>query len=142
MIGRCQHRIVSENHFHRHLDLPMLSRKPVHNPRNLPPDPSLALFRNETAVDKDLESIRNNIPLQPALRSIDVQARPHLPSPPNRLCINFRSSLTYLFSQLLQILNQGCSIFDGVDACPSASRMSRCPMHCNQIFSVPETRDM
>src|SRR6266705_2397066 len=142
MIGRCQHRIVSENHFHRHLDLSMLSRKLLHNPRNLPPDLSLTLLRNEPAVDQNLETIRNNIPLQPALRSIDVQARPHLPSPPNRLRIDLRPSLADLLSQLLQILNQGCSIFDGVDACPSASRMSRCPMHCNQIFSVPETRDM
>src|SRR5207244_13495360 len=101
----CQYRIVSDDHFHRDHDFPMLSRKLLHNPRNLPPDPSLALLRNETAVDKNLERIRNNIPFQPALRSIDVESRPHLPSPPNRLCIDSRPSLTDLFSQLFQILN-------------------------------------
>src|SRR2546426_10881513 len=121
MIGRCQHRIVSENHFHRNLDLPMLRGKLLHHPRNLPPDPSLALLRNEPAVDKNLESIRNNIPLETPLRSIDVQSRSHLPTPPNRLCIDSRSSLRDLLSQLFQILNQGRSIFDGVDACPSTS---------------------
>src|SRR5437867_6910966 len=137
MIGRGDHRIVSEDHFHRHLDLPMLSRKLSHHSRNLFPDPSLALFRNEPAVDKNLESIRNNIPLEPALRSIDIQSRPHLPSPPNRLRINSRSSLTDLFSQLFQILNQRRTILDRIDARPSASRMSRLSMHCNQILSVP-----
>src|SRR2546425_3578309 len=142
MIGRSQHRIVSENHFHRHLDLSMLSRKLLHNPRNLPPDLSLTLLRNEPAVDQNLETIRNNIPLKPALRNIDVQSRPHLPSPPNRLRIDLRPSLADLFSQLLQILNQRRTILDGVDACPSTSRMSRLSMHCNQVFSVPETRDM
>src|SRR2546425_4242383 len=142
MIGRSQHRIVSENHFHRHLDLSMLSRKLLHNPRNLPPDLSLTLLRNEPAVDQNLETIRNNIPLKPALRNIDVQSRPHLPSPPNRLRIDLRPSLADLFSQLLQILNQRRAVLDGVDACPSASRMSRSSMHCNQVFSVAETRDM
>src|SRR5437016_13179013 len=105
MIGRCQHRIVSEDHFHRDLDFPMLSRKLLHNPRNLPPDLSLALLRNETAVDKNLERIRNNIPFQPALRSIDVESRPHPPRTPYRLSVDLRSSLTDLFSQLFQILN-------------------------------------
>src|SRR5712692_9147574 len=142
MIGRCQHRIVSENHLHRDLDFSMLSRKLLHHSRNLPPDLSLALFRNEPAVDKNLESIRNNIPLKPALRSIDVQSRPHLPSTPNRLCIDSRSSLRDLLSQLLQILNQLRTIFDGVDACPSASRMSRSSMYRDKVFSVPETRDV
>src|SRR5256712_11955109 len=106
MIRRGHHRIVSEDHFHRHLDLPMLSRKLLHNPRNLSPDLSLALFRNETAVDKNLESIRNNIPLKPPLRSIDIQSRPHLLGTPYRLRANSRSSLTDLYSKLLQILNQ------------------------------------
>src|SRR6266480_5625912 len=142
MIRRSHHRVVSEDHFHRHLDLPMLPSKLPHYPRNLPPDLSLALFRNKAAVDKNLESIRNNIPLKTPLHGIDVQSRSHLPSPPDRLRIDSRSSLADLFSQLLQILNQGHSIFDGVDACPSASRMSRLSMHCNQVFSVPETRDM
>src|SRR6266581_815529 len=105
MIRRGHHRIVSENHFHRHLDLRMLSRKLLHHSRNLLPDPSLALFRNEPAVDENIESIRNNIPLKPALRSIDVQSRPHLPSTPNRLRIDPRSSLRDLLSQLLQILD-------------------------------------
>src|SRR5438128_7268261 len=106
MIGRCQHRIVSENHFHRDFDFSMLARKLLHNPRNLPPDLSLALFRNKATVDENLESIRNNIPLEPALRSIDIQSRPHLPSTPNRLRVDSRSSLRDLPSQLLQILDQ------------------------------------
>src|SRR2546426_12575378 len=106
MIGRIQHSIVYENHFHRDLDFSMLSRKLLHNPRNLPPDRSLTLLRNEATVDKNLETIRNNIPLQPALRGIDVQSRPHFPSPPYRLCIDSRSSLRDLPSQLFQILNQ------------------------------------
>src|SRR5947208_14147104 len=93
MIGRCQHRIVSENHFHRDLDFSMLRSKLLHNPRNLPPDLSLALLRNEPAVDQNLESIRNNIPLETSLRSVDVQSRSHLPSPPYRLCVDLRSSL-------------------------------------------------
>src|SRR2546422_2288300 len=142
MIGWCQHRIVSENHFHRDLDLPMLSRKLLHNPRNLSPDLSLILFRNKATVDQNLESIRNDIPLQPALRSIDVQSRPHLPSPPDRLRIDSRSSLRDLLSQLFQILNQRRTILDGVDACPSTSRMSRSSMYRDQVFSVSETRDM
>src|SRR2546425_6123593 len=98
MIGWCQHRIVSENHFHRDLDFSMLRRKSLHHPRNLPPDPSLALLGDEPTVDENLERIRNDIPLQPALRSIDVQSRPHLPSPPNRLRVNSRSSLADLYS--------------------------------------------
>src|SRR6266480_4559757 len=106
MIRRGDHRIVAEDHFHRHLDLAMFRGKLSHHSRNLPSDPSLALFRNETAVDKNLESIRNNIPLEPALRSIDIQSRPHLPSTPNRLRIDSRSSLRDLPSQLLQILDQ------------------------------------
>src|SRR5712692_3225131 len=142
MIGRCQHRIVSENHLHRDLDFSMLSRKLLHHSRNLPPDLSLALFRDEPAADKSLETIRNNIPLEPALRSIDVQSRPHLPSPPNRLRIDLGPSFADLLSQFLQILNQRRSVLDGVDACPSASRMSRRPMHRDQVFSAPETRDM
>src|SRR5439155_21411052 len=101
MIRRGDHRIVSENHFHRDLDFSMLRSKLLHNPRNLPPDPSLILFRNETAVDKNLERIRNNIPLQPALRSIDIQSWPHLLSTPYWLCIDLRSSLANLFSQVL-----------------------------------------
>src|SRR5437879_7589287 len=111
MIGRCQHRIVSENHFHRDLDFSMLSRKLLHNPRNLPPDLSLALFRNEPAVDQNLESIRNNIPFQPAIRSIDIESRPHPPRTPYRLSVDLRSSLTDLFSQLLTLLNYRRSIF-------------------------------
>src|SRR6266581_4006524 len=113
MIRRGHHRIVSEDHFHRDLDFSMLRSKLSHHSRNLLPDPSLVLFRNEPAVDKNLESIRNNIPLQPALRSIDIQSRSHLPSPPNRLCIDLRSSLPDLFSQFLQILNQRRTILDG-----------------------------
>src|SRR5438128_6940185 len=104
MIGRCQHRIVSEDHFHRHLDFSMLRSKLSHHSRNLFPDPSLALFRNETAVDQNLESIRNNIPFQPAIRSIDIESRPHPPRTPYRLSVDLRSSLTDLFSQLFQIL--------------------------------------
>src|SRR5438128_7318255 len=100
MIGRCQHRIVSENHFHRDLDFSMLGRKLLHNPRNLPPDLSLALFRNEPAVDQNLESIRNNIPLSPALRSIDVQPRFRLPNTPSRFRVDSTPSLTDLFSEL------------------------------------------
>src|SRR5205807_5434716 len=142
MIGRSHHGIVSENHFHRDLDFSMLRSKLSHHSGNLFPGPSLALFRNEPAVDKNLERIRNNIPLQPALRSIDIQSRPHLPSPPDRLRIDSRSSLTDLLSQLLQILNQRRTILDGVDACPSASRMSRHSMYSDQVFSVTETRDM
>src|SRR6266567_3882847 len=106
MIGRGHHRIIAEDHFHRHLDLAMFRGKLSHHSRNLPSDPSLALFRNETAVDKNLESIRNNIPLEPALRSIDIQSRPHLLGTPYRLRANSRSSLTDLYSKLLQILNQ------------------------------------
>src|SRR5437588_10220465 len=106
MIRRGHHGIVSEDHFHRHLDLPMLSRKLLHNPRNLSPDLSLVLFRNETAVDKNLESIRNNIPLETSLHGIDVKSRSHLPSIPYRLSVDLRSSLADLFSQLLKILDQ------------------------------------
>src|SRR6266581_4275427 len=50
MIRRGHHRIVSEDHFHRHLDLPMLPSKLPHHPRNLPPGLSLALFRNKATV--------------------------------------------------------------------------------------------
>src|SRR5437870_7478522 len=106
MIRQGHHWIVAEDHFHRNLDFPMFPGKLSHHSRNLPPDPSLALFRNETAVDENLESIRNNIPLEPALRSIDIQSRPHLPSTPDRLRIDSRSSLPDLLSQLLQILDQ------------------------------------
>src|SRR2546425_3413161 len=98
MIGRCQHGIVSEDHFHRDLDFSMLSRKLLHNPRNLPPDPSLGLLGDEPTVDENLETIRNNIPLKPTFRSVDVQSRPHLPSPPDRLRVNSRSSLADLYS--------------------------------------------
>src|SRR2546425_6515426 len=101
MIGWCQHRIVSENHFHRDFDFSMLRCKLLHHLRNLLPDPSLALLGDEPTVDENLERIRNNIPLQSALRSIDVQSRPHLPSPPDRLRIDLRSSPADLFSQLL-----------------------------------------
>src|SRR2546426_4266989 len=125
MIRRGHHWIVSEDHFHRHLDFSVLRSKLPHHSLNLPSDLSLALLRNETAVDKNLESIRNNIPLETSLRCIDVQSRSHLPSTPYRLRINSGSSPTDLFSQLFQILNQRRTIFDGVDACPSASRMSR-----------------
>src|SRR2546422_10908843 len=142
MIRRGHHSIVSEHHFHRHLDFSMLRSKLPHHSRNLLPGLSLAFFRDEAAVDKNLESIRNNIPLEPSLRSVDIQSRPHLPSTPYWLSVDLRSSLAYLSSQLLQILNQGRPIFDGVDACPSAPRMSRRPMHCDKIFSVPETRDV
>src|SRR2546428_4888150 len=120
----------------------MLRSKLLHNPRNLLPDPSLALLGDEPTVDENLERIRNNIPLQSALRSIDVQSRPHLPSPPDRLRIDSRSSLPDLLSQLFQILNQRRTILDGVDACPSTSRMSRSSMYRDQLFSVSETRDM
>src|SRR5437879_11601282 len=106
MIRRGHHRIVAEDHFHRYLDFSMLRSKLSHHSRNLFPDPSFALFRNETAVDKNLESIRNNIPLQPALRSIDVQPRFHLPNTPSRFRVDSRPSLTDLFSELFQILNQ------------------------------------
>src|SRR2546427_12298048 len=105
MIGCGHHGIVSEDHFHRHLDFSMLRRKLSHHSRNLFPDPSLALFRNEPAVDQNLESIRNNIPFQPAIRSIDIESRPHPPRTPYRLSVDLRSSLTDLFSQLSQILN-------------------------------------
>src|SRR5205807_5598909 len=121
MIRRSHHRIVSEDHFHRHLDLSMLRSKLSHHSRNLFPDPSLALFRNEPAVDKNLERIRNNIPLQPALRSVHVQSRSHFPSTPDRLRIDSRSSLRDLLSQLFQILNQRRTVLDGVDACPPTS---------------------
>src|SRR5205807_3896083 len=98
MIGWCQHRIVSENHFHRDLDFSMLSRKLLHHPRNLSPDPRLALLRYEAAVDENLESIRNNIPFQPALRRVDVQSRFHLLNTVSRLRVDPRSSLTDLFT--------------------------------------------
>src|SRR5438552_2239327 len=98
MIGRCHHRIVAENHFHRDLDFSMFRGKLLPHPRNLPPDPSLTLFRNEPAVDKNLESIRNNIPLEPALRSINVQSRFHLLNPVSRLRVDPRASLTDLFT--------------------------------------------
>src|SRR5207253_10338956 len=124
MIGCGHHGIVSEDHFHRHLDFSMLRSKLSHHSRNLFPDPSLALFRNETAVDKNLESIRNNIPLEPALHSIDIQSRSHLPSTPDRLRIDSRSSLPDLLSQLLQLFNPSRTILDGLNACPSASLMS------------------
>src|SRR5438876_12108513 len=101
MIGCGHHGIVSEDHFHRHLDFSMLRSKLSHHSRNLFPDPSLALFRNETAVDKNLESIRNNIPLEPALHSIDIQSGPHLLGTPYRLRVDPRSSPADLFSQLL-----------------------------------------
>src|SRR5437667_10700236 len=104
MIRRGHHRIVAKDHFHRHLDFPKLRGKLSNHSRNLSPNLSLALFRNETAVDKNLESIRNNIPLKTPLRSIDIQSRPHLPSTPYRLRIDPRSSPADLFSQLLQIL--------------------------------------
>src|SRR5437660_6713740 len=121
MIRRSHHGIVSEDHFHRHLDFSMLPGKLSHHSRNLFPDPSLALFRNETAVDKNLESIRNNIPLEPALHGIDIKSRSHLPSTPDRLRIDSRSSLPDLLSQLFQILNQRLTVLDGVDACPPTS---------------------
>src|SRR5713101_2509251 len=142
MIGRCQHRFVSENHFHRHLDLPMLRSKLPHHPRNLPPNPSLTLLRNEPAVDKNLETIRNNIPLQPALRSINVQPRFHLPNTISRLRVDSRPSLTDLFSQLLQVLNQRRTILNGIDARPPPPRVSCLSVNCNQVFRVSETRDM
>src|SRR2546430_9081088 len=106
MVRRCQHRIVAENHLHRDLDLSMLRGKILHNPRNLSPDLSLALFRNEPAVDENLERIRNNIPFQSALRGVDVQSRSHLLGSPYGLCIDSRSSLRDLYSELLQILDQ------------------------------------
>src|SRR6266567_8530350 len=106
MIGRGHHRIVAEDHFHRHLDLAMFRGKLSHHSLNLHPDLSLVLFRNETAVDKNLESIRNNIPLETSLHGIDVKSRSHLPSTPYRLSVDLRSSLADLFSQLLQILDQ------------------------------------
>src|SRR5207245_3299072 len=136
MIRWCQHRIVAEYHFHRDLDLSMLSRKILHHSRNLPSDLSLALFRNEAPVDENLESIRNDIPLQPALRSIDVESRSHLLGSPYGLCIDSRSSLTDLYSQLFQIFNQRRPILDGIDACPPTSRMSRSSMYRDQVFSV------
>src|SRR5438067_13525712 len=105
MIGCGHHRIVSQDHFHRHLDFSMLRSKLSHHSRNLFPDPSLDLSRNETAVDKNLESIRNNIPLEPALHSIDIQSRPHLPSTPDRPRIDSRSSLPVLLPQLFKLLN-------------------------------------
>src|SRR2546422_11627421 len=99
----------------------MLSRKLLYHSRNLPPDLSLTLLRNEPAVDKNLESIRNNIPLQTALRSINVQSWIHLLNTVARLGIDPRSSLNYLFPCLFQVLNQRRTILDGVYACPSAS---------------------
>src|SRR2546422_9907214 len=103
MIGRCQHRIVAEYHFQGDLDFSMLRGKLFHDTRDLAPHPSLALFRYETAVYENLESIRNNIPLQAALRSIDVQSRFHLLNTVSRLRVDPRSSLTDLYSQLFQI---------------------------------------
>src|SRR5712664_4207472 len=98
MVRRCQHWIVAENHLHRDLDLSMLRGKLLHHPRNLPPDPSLALLRNEAAVDENLESVRNNIPLQTALRSINVESRFHFLNTVSRLRVDPRSSLADLFT--------------------------------------------
>src|SRR5881296_4005076 len=98
MIGRCQHRIVAEYHFHGDLDFSMLRGKLFHHTRNLTPHSSLALFRYETAVNENLESIRNNVPLQPALRGINVQSRFHLLNTVSRFRVDPRSSLTDLFT--------------------------------------------
>src|SRR6266566_3185172 len=138
MIGRSKHRIVAEYHFHRDLDFSMLGRKLFHHTRDLTPHWSLALFRYEPAVDKNLESIRNNIPLQPALRSINVQSRFHLLNTVPRLRVDPRSSFTDLFSQLLQFLNQRRTIFDGVDACPcTVIRYSASPRLAMCSASIP-----
>src|SRR5712664_4799288 len=142
MVRRCQHRIVAEDHFHRDLDLSMFRGKLLHHACNLPPDPSLVLFRDKPPVDENLESIRNNIPLQATLRSVHVQPRSHLLSTPYRLSIDSRPPLPNLYSQLLQILNQRRPILDRIDTDPPAPRMSRRPTHRDQVFSVPETRDM
>src|SRR3989442_15562098 len=115
MIGRCQHGIVAENHFHRDFDFSMLRSKLSHHSRNLLPDLSLALFRNEATVDENLERIRNDIAYESALRSVDLQSRPHLPLPPYRLRVNSRSPLTDLYSQLLQVLNQRRPNLHGID---------------------------
>src|SRR5205807_7879443 len=106
MTRRSHHRIVSEDHFHRHLDLAMLRGKLLHYPRNLSPDLSLTLFRNKATINKNLEGVRNNISLETSLHSIDIQSGPHLLGTPYRLRIDPRSSPADLFSQLLQILNE------------------------------------
>src|SRR5712664_3130033 len=142
MARRCQHRIVAEDHLHRDLDFSMLRGKLLHHSRNLPPNLSLAFFRYEAAVDENLERIRNNIPLQATLRSVHVQPRSHLLSTPYRLSIDSRPPLPNLYSQRFQILNQRRPILDRIDTDPPAPRMSRSPTHRDQVFSVPETRDM
>src|SRR6266849_5044682 len=98
MVGWCQHRIVAEDHFHRDLDLSMFRGKLLHHSRNLPTDSILAFFRNEAAVDENLESVRNNIPLLPTLRSINVESRFHFLNTVSRLRVDPRSSLADLFT--------------------------------------------
>src|SRR5712692_5558576 len=109
------------------------------NSTNLSLHLSRLFFGNETPVNQNLESIRNNIPLQTTLSQIHVQSRSHLLRPIQRLRGNPRPSLRNLQSQLLQLLDQAGSIFDGVDAGPASSRVSSSPANRNEVFSVPET---
>ncbi len=68
MVGRSDHRVVAEEGFHGHLDFPVSCGKVSYDLLDLSLDLRRLLLRDETSVDKDLESVWNDVALEPAFR--------------------------------------------------------------------------